>query len=294
MTVARQWSWKPNDDVKSLRQCLQALVRTVGGDGNFLFNISPDFTGRVEPEQVARLKEMGQWLEKYGYSVYGTRGGPFKPTDWGVSTRKGNKIYLHIMVWSGNKVQITLPDMGMEIKNCRLANGTPVKLTKKDKGYSIEFSAKALQPINTIVEIEVAGNAMDIKPLEIKAQSLSFRKQASASSVGDKTWHGIRLITNGDWSGYGWSPAKDDKMSWAEVDLEKPQIVSKAIVAECGKAVKAFEIQYLSGETWKTAYKGTSIQSGVEFSFPKITAQKVRLVITETSAMPEITEIVLF
>ena len=37
----------------------------------------------------------------------------------------------------------------------------------------IEFNGNLLQPINTIVEIEVEGNAMDIKPLDVIPQSLS-------------------------------------------------------------------------------------------------------------------------
>ena len=80
--------------------------------------------------QAERLKEMGKWLDKYGYTIYGTRGGPFKPTDWGVSTRKGNKIYLHILKWSGDSPKIILPDIGMEIKKCILAGGGKVKFSK--------------------------------------------------------------------------------------------------------------------------------------------------------------------
>ena len=119
MTIGRQWAWKPNDEVKSLEQCLHSLIRSAGGDGNLLFNVGPKPDGTIEPLQVERLKEMGKWLEKYGYSIYGTRGGPFKPTDWGVSTRKGNKVYLHILKWSGKLTEdILFQILGMEIKKC--------------------------------------------------------------------------------------------------------------------------------------------------------------------------------
>ena len=64
MTIGRQWSWKPNDEVKSLEQCLQSLVRSAGGDGNLLLNVGPKSDGQVEPLQVERLKEMGAWLKK--------------------------------------------------------------------------------------------------------------------------------------------------------------------------------------------------------------------------------------
>ena len=99
MTICRQWAWKPNDEMKSRKQCLQTLLRTAGGDGNLLFNVGPMPDGRIEPRQVERLKEMGAWLKQYGDGVYGTRGGPFKPGMWGASTCKDDHIYLFIMNW---------------------------------------------------------------------------------------------------------------------------------------------------------------------------------------------------
>lgn len=97
MTICRQWAWKPDDKMKTLSECLQTLIRTAGGDGNLLFNVGPMPTGEIEPRQVERLEEMGAWLAQYGRSIYGTRGGPFKPARHLVSTRKDNTIYLHIL-----------------------------------------------------------------------------------------------------------------------------------------------------------------------------------------------------
>ena len=293
MTIANQWAWKPNDVVKTLEQCLHSLIRSAGGDGNLLFNVGPMSDGRIEPLQVDRLKEMGQWLQKYGYTIYGTRGGPFKSTDWGVSTRKGNNIYLHILRWNGNKVKIVLPDIGMEIKSCRLPNGGKVRLTKQGKSYLIEFAGAALPQIDTIVEIEATGNVMDIAPIEISAQSLSYNKKVSASSNPDPRWKEITSINNGDWSGHSWSPDKEDKTPWAEVDMGKPEKISKAVIYENGQVVKAFELQYQKGETWKTIYKGTTIGSKAEINLPKFTAQKVRLVLKDFFQVPGIYEFVL-
>ncbi len=170
MTIGRQWAWKPDDDVKTLEQCLHNLIRSAGGDGNLLLNVGPRPDGTIEPLQVERLKEMGQWLVKYGYTIYGTRGGPFKPADWCVSTRKGNSIYLHVLKWSGDSPKIILPDIGMEITKCVLSDGGKIELTKLDGRNIIEFDGSLIQPINTIIEIDVKGNAMDIIPTEIGPQ----------------------------------------------------------------------------------------------------------------------------
>ena len=293
MTIANQWAWKPNDEVKTLEQCLHTLIRTAGGDGNLLFNVGPKPDGTIEPLQVERLKEMGKWMDKYGYSIYGTRGGPFKPTDWGVSTRKGNTIYLHILKWNGKSVKIELPDFGVEIKNCKLAAGGKLKVSKKEGKIILEFAGESLQPINTIVEIETAGDVMNIKPLEINSQSLTYNKKATASSNPDPRWRGINSINNGDWVGQYWTPAKDDKAPWAEIDLGKPEKISRAIIYENGNAIRAFEIQYKIGDNWKTAYQGKTIGSKAEVKLSGFTAQNVRLVLKDFSGVPGIYEWVL-
>ena len=293
MTIANQWAWKPNDEVKSLEQCLHSLIRSAGGDGNLLFNVGPMPDGRIEPLQVTRLHEMGQWLQKYGYSVYGTRGGPFKPTDWGVTTRKENTIFLHILKWNSNSPKIVFPVMGMEIKGIRLADGGEVKLTKQRGTYTIEFAKENLQPINTIVEILTSKNVMDLPPVAISSESLTYNKKVTASSNPDNDWHGISSVNNGDWVGHYWTPASGDTSPWVEFDLAKPETISRAIIYENGEAVKAFELQYKSEGTWKTFYKGTSIGKKAEITFPSISAQEVRLLLTGFSRTPGIYEIVL-
>lgn len=294
MTIGRQWAWKPNEIVKSLEQCLQSLIRSAGGDGNLLFNVGPRPDGQIEPLQVDRLKEMGKWLEKFGYSIYETRGGPFKPTDWGVSTRKGNKIFIHILNWFGNSPKIVLPDFGMNIKNCSLLDGGKVKCTRqKEGGFIIQFSSSDLKPVDTIVELELDGDAMEIEPFEVASQSISYMKPVSASSNPNGKWNDASNVVNGDWAGHFWVPASDDKQPWIEIDLEKTEEISKAILYESSKVIKSFELQYKKGAEWKTVYKGQSIGEKMEISFPKVKVRNVRLLITESSDIPGIYEIIL-
>ncbi|MGV8134050.1 MAG: alpha-L-fucosidase [Mangrovibacterium sp.] len=298
MTIARQWAWKPDDEVKSPEQCLQTLIRTAGGDGNLLFNVGPKPDGTIEPLQIERLKGMGEWLKKYGYTIYESRGGPFKPTDWGVSTRKGNFIYLHILKWTGNSPKIIIPDVGMEIKSCRLPQGGNAKLTRLDKGYAVEFAEKDLQPVNTIIELELAGSVMNIEPMEIGSNSLSFNKTLTASSNPEGKWINhqwvdLRSVTNGDWAGSYWEPEAKDQRPWVEVDLGKPEKISQAILYERGTAVLAFEFQTFVGDKWEVLSKGKTIGSKAVIKLPKTTAQKFRLVLNEFRQTPGIYEIVL-
>src|SRR5260370_17353518 len=109
MTIAahNQWAWGgTNDGVKSVATCLNLLVNCAGGDGNMLLNVGPRPDGIIDPEQANRLRDIGAWLAQYGESIYGTRGGPWKPRRSLVSPRKDSIIYLHIPSRSSNLIQL--------------------------------------------------------------------------------------------------------------------------------------------------------------------------------------------
>ena len=40
--------------------------------------------------------------------MYGTRGGPLTARDWGVTTQKGNKVYVHILNWTDESLRFHL------------------------------------------------------------------------------------------------------------------------------------------------------------------------------------------
>lgn len=99
-TMAHQWGFSLQDkSYKSTKELIQYLVKAAGHNGNFLLNVGPMPNGKIQPEFIATLKELGDWTKTYGESIYGTRGGQIAPQSWGVSTQKDDKIYIHIMDW---------------------------------------------------------------------------------------------------------------------------------------------------------------------------------------------------
>jgi alpha-L-fucosidase len=160
ITIGNQWAWKPDDVIKSARECIHTLVCCAGGDGNLLFNVGPMPTGEIEPRQVERLKAMGEWLGQYGDTIYGTRGGPYKPGSWGASTCKGNKVYLHIFAWP-EKDLILKPIPAKVIGNKLITQGK-VKVDNSESGLRIGVEPKDRNEIDTIVELELDKPAMEI------------------------------------------------------------------------------------------------------------------------------------
>jgi alpha-L-fucosidase len=298
MTIGRQWAWKPNDEVKTLEQCLHSLIRSAGGDGNLLFNVGPTPDGIIEPLQVERLKEMGQWLDKYGYAIYGTRGGPFKPADWGVSTRKGSKVYLHVLRWAGGTKVITLPDINIPIEKVITNGNVKTEYVKSDNEYRILLEEKLLQPINTIIEIQYEDDIMNVVPVDVGPQSLSYMKSVNASSNIKPSWINhewidLKSVNNGEWSGSFWKADINDREPWIEIDMGEIEKISKVVLYESGSNITSYELRYKQGETWKTIHKGTTIGPKLELNIGIVDMQIARLYITSFSGIPGIYEMML-
>lgn len=159
--VGGVWSYKPGGEMMTFEQCIHSLLHCVGGDGNLLLNNGPMPDGRIEPRQADRLKEIGDWLLEFGGSIYGTRGGPFRPGEWGASTRKDSKVYLHIMKWEDGKV--SLPSLPAKVVSASLMTGGDLSVTQTDNGIEIAVPAEDRKPYDTIVVLELDRPSADIE-----------------------------------------------------------------------------------------------------------------------------------
>ena len=289
MTICRQWAWKPNDEMKSLKQCIHTLVRVVGGDGNLLFNVGPMPDGRIEPRQVTRLREMGDWLRKYGESIYATRGGPFKTTASLAGTYKGNTIYVHILNWPGDTV--TLPAINKKIIAGSLLTGGSVKLKQTPEGIEISVPKQYRRELDTIVKLRLDGPAGRIEPVALASASLAYRKKAQASNVyrKDTRHHGPGKAVDDDPS-TRWATDHGVKQAWLEIDLRKPVTFNRAMISEAFDRVRRFELQYKNGNSWQTFAEGTKIGEKLKLQFSPVTARHVRLNILEATDGPTIWE----
>ena len=288
MTICQQWAWKPDDVMKSEKECIQTLVRVVGGDGNLLFNVGPMPDGRIEPRQVDRLLEMGQWLGKYGQTIYGTRGGPFKTTASLASTYRDSTIYVHILDWSDQT--ITLPALPKRILSASLLTGGSVNVRQTADAIVIGVREEYRDPIDTIVELTLDGPAAEIAPLALPSASLAAGKKGSASNVyQNNPSHGPDKAFDDD-PGTRWATDSGVKQAWLEVDLGRPQKISKVMLSEAYDRVRRFELQYADDGSWVTCVEGRRIGEEFTAGFDPITAQRIRLNILEATDGPTIWE----
>src|SRR6202012_109609 len=97
-TINDSWGFNINDrDYKTVKQIIHYLASDAGLNANFLLNVGPMPNGKIQPEFADTLARVGDWLQKYGESIYGTRGSDIPPQPWGTLTAKGKTFYMHIL-----------------------------------------------------------------------------------------------------------------------------------------------------------------------------------------------------
>jgi alpha-L-fucosidase len=154
-TINGAWGYNAGDKrFKSTRDLIHYLVRAAGYNANFLLNIGPMPTGKIQPEFVSRLQEVGSWLKQYGDSVYGTRGGPVSPRPWGVTTRRGNRIYLHVLDWPDPV--LALPGLGGRVKSATaMKNGGKVEFAENEYGLLVRIPQDAVDQYDTVISVKI-------------------------------------------------------------------------------------------------------------------------------------------
>jgi alpha-L-fucosidase len=157
ITLGTQWSWKPDDKIKTADEVLRILAKTAGGDGNLILNIGPMPDGRIEPRQVKVLRQVGDWLKLNGEGIYETRGGPYLPTEQYTSTRQGNAIFIHAL--KTKRGIITLPPLPAKITGASLIGGGSVYFEQSKD--SVRFTlGDRLPSLHPVIRLQIDENSM--------------------------------------------------------------------------------------------------------------------------------------
>ena len=97
-TMNGSWGYNMTDNqYKRVKGLIHYLVNAAGLNTNFLLNVGPMPNGVIQPEFTDTLKAIGQWLQQYGITIYGTRGNIISQQEWGVMTGKDKTRYVHLL-----------------------------------------------------------------------------------------------------------------------------------------------------------------------------------------------------
>jgi alpha-L-fucosidase len=155
-TLNENWGFNIGDSTyKSAAEIERRLVRAAGNNSNLLMNIGPYSNGDIDPQFVTRLHAVGEWLSKYGESIYGTRGGPIPPGDWGVTTQKDDKVYVHVLNW--NAPLLALPPITAKVTAAHsLIDAASVEVTQSSSGLILKLSPSKEAETDRVIVLTLA------------------------------------------------------------------------------------------------------------------------------------------
>lgn len=152
-TMNGMWGYKISDqNYKDSKTLIRYLVKAAGMGANLLLNVGPQPNGEIPAAALARMKEMGEWLRENGETVYATEAGPFPAQSWGTSTRKDDRLFVHLL--SPETSAILLP-MDLKVLSAKeYATGKPVKFSRHGKHVMLQLE-EIPDVIDHIIEIKL-------------------------------------------------------------------------------------------------------------------------------------------
>lgn len=159
---------------RSFDQLIHLLAGAACGNGNLLASWGPHWDGAFDEAQKQRLFEVGDWLRANGASIYGTRGGPWKPAPWGGATRKGNKAYIHL--FSRQQSDLVLPAIpGRTVVSAQLlVGGEKVVFKQNARELALALPGSGAVKGDLVVELTMSDSLDGLPALDAGEFTCAF------------------------------------------------------------------------------------------------------------------------
>lgn len=150
-TMNGSWGYSLTDhNYKSAEELIRYLAGAAGRGGNLLLNIGPQPDGALPEAALERLGAIGEWLRMNGETIYGTQAGPVTPRAWGVTTRRGDRVFVHILDWPDT--ELFVPLKGMRVREAVThADGSKVAFRQDDEGVLLQLGTQPAAPDHIVV-----------------------------------------------------------------------------------------------------------------------------------------------
>ena len=169
-TTNESYGWSKFDHShKPVSHFIQLLAKAAARGGNLLMNVGPMGSGEMDPKDVAILHGIGAWWKVNGESIRGTTRTPLQVQAWGESTRKGNKLYLHVFEWPKNG-ELVVGGLKTDVKKAYLlsdASRSRLKVRRANQ-LDVSFAVPKTAPdtADSVVVIECRGD-IDADPVRL-------------------------------------------------------------------------------------------------------------------------------
>ncbi len=155
-TMNDSWGFRLHDRAwKSSAQLIRELAGAAGRGANYLLNVGPRPDGAFPDTVNATLAQVGRWLAVNGASIYGTRAGPLTPRPWGVTTQRGDTVYVHLL--AGADRVVALPTLARRVLRASLLDGgDPVRVSATEGGLTLTLPRRDSVSADQVVALVLA------------------------------------------------------------------------------------------------------------------------------------------
>ncbi len=267
MTINDTWGYHKDDhNWKSSTDLVRKLIDISSKGGNFLLNVGPTAQGLIPEPSVKALKDIGQWMEVNGESIYGTSASIFQFTPWGRSTIKYQRgrrtiLYLHVFDWPLDGI-LKVPGLGNQ----------PVKiypLKQREKSLSLSWgrghytiSVSSVEPdeIATVIAMEFRNDVVTYFPPAIKAETNIFVNPLKVELYTPSNQLDIYFSLDGS------DPSKDSTRYYDPLQITN-SVTLKAQTFFNGRPVSEIVKATLTKVTPEPALKVDNLQDGLKFEY---------------------------
>lgn len=137
---------------------IRLLASATAKGGNILMNVGPMGNGKWDKKDVEIFKGVGDWLKIYGEAIYGNEKTDLAVQQWGVATKKGDILYLHVFNWpeDGNLV---VGGLTSDVEKAWIISNRQKKTLEvkriDDKDLSVKLSLTAPDTINAVIALKI-------------------------------------------------------------------------------------------------------------------------------------------
>lgn len=162
VTVNDSWGYQVQDtNHKSIRQIVRMFAETIGMGGNMLLDIGPYEDGSLQPTQVERLKQLGDWIKPRAEAIYDTVAGLPAGLFYGASTLTKDRKTLYLFFFDQPFDQIAVKGLLSDVQRVSIV-GSGTELTHNKIG--------GLGDTPGIVWIDVPTNEVDSNATVVKVE----------------------------------------------------------------------------------------------------------------------------
>ena len=249
MTMNDTWGFKAQDhNWKDSRTLVHNLVDIVSKGGNYLLNVGPTARGTIPEPSQELLREVGEWMNANGQSIYGAQAGPFPPQAWGrctLGSRDGRPLYyLHIFDWKDGD-SITIPLANRPVR-ASLLNDSERTLTctgGDDNGIQIQLSGPAPDPLCSVIALEIEGDPTFIRP---RVSQNSDGELILSATTAELVGNAIQVETRYGDPNIGFWTRAEDSVNWP-IRLSSPGRFQVTLHAACPNDTAGSQLQLQIG-----------------------------------------------